>query len=219
MFRNRTSLLTIYLRLWITGNNVANNVQFITHSLLIVSLHETSIYQEPQVLFLCSLTLLVIVKNGQHFNLLWVKLWLEELISYVTLPLEWTRSLLKQWWSVTSCTSLLCLIIFSKVSVLYWSSFILSNFYFYFTTFQSIRSKFLLHYIRKINNKKITWIKKDVTPYNTSRAPRRRWGVWFMNKCIIFNEPVKSVRKSHQKSNSRFGMVLESTTHWFKLSV
>ncbi len=34
-----------------------------------------------------------------------------------------------------------------QVSVLYWSSFILSNFYFYFTTFQSIRSYFLLHYI------------------------------------------------------------------------
>ncbi len=34
-----------------------------------------------------------------------------------------------------------------QVSVLYWSSFILSNFYFYFTTFQSIRLYFLLHYI------------------------------------------------------------------------
>ncbi len=34
-----------------------------------------------------------------------------------------------------------------QVSVLYWSSFILSNFYFYFTTFQSIISYFLLHYI------------------------------------------------------------------------
>ncbi len=37
-----------------------------------------------------------------------------------------------------------------------------------------------------------------VTPYNTSRAPRRGSGVWFMNKLIIFNEPVQSVRKSQQ---------------------
>ncbi len=54
----------------------------------------------------------------------------------------------RQWWSVTKynyfVTVLECIF---QVSVLYWSSFILSNFYFYFTTFQSIRSYFLLHYI------------------------------------------------------------------------
>ncbi len=50
-------------------------------------------------------------------------------------------------------------------------------------------------------------MKHIVTPYNTSRAPRRRCGVWFMNKLIIFNEAVKSVRKSQQTIHSRIGMI------------
>ncbi len=54
----------------------------------------------------------------------------------------------RQWWSVTkSFTSLLYLSTFFQVSVLYWSNFILSNFYFYFNTLQSLRSYFLLIYI------------------------------------------------------------------------
>ncbi len=50
------------------------------------------------------------------------------------------------------------------------------NFYFYFTTFRSIRSYFFtsLHFIKHI-----------VTPYKTSRAPRRRSGVWFMNNWLF----------------------------------
>ncbi len=45
-----------------------------------------------------------------------------------------------------------------QVSVLYWSSFILTNFYFYFTTFQSTKSYFLLHYISlNISLKKNTY--------------------------------------------------------------
>ncbi len=43
--------------------------------------------------------------------------------------------------------------------------------------------------------------------------------VWFMNKLIIFNEPVQSVRNSHQTIHSRIAAVLESTTHWFKWTV
>ncbi len=54
----------------------------------------------------------------------------------------------KQWWSVTKYNYFVTVLKYIfQVSVLYWSSFILSNFYFYFTTFQSIRSYFLLHYI------------------------------------------------------------------------
>ncbi len=57
-----------------------------------------------------------------------------------------TRS--DQWWSVTKYNYFVTVLKYIfQVSVLYWSSFILSNFYFYFTTFQSIRSYFLLHYI------------------------------------------------------------------------
>ncbi len=53
-----------------------------------------------------------------------------------------------QWWSVTKYNYFVTVLKYIfQVSVLYWSSFILSNFYFYFTTFQSIRSYFLLHYI------------------------------------------------------------------------
>ncbi len=53
---------------------------------------------------------------------------------------------LKQWWSVTKYNYFVTVLKYIfQVSVLYWSSFILSNFY--FTTFQSIRSYFLLHYI------------------------------------------------------------------------
>ncbi len=55
---------------------------------------------------------------------------------------------IKQWWSVTKYNYFVTVLKYIfQVSVLYWSSFILSNFYFYFTTFQSIRSYFLLHYI------------------------------------------------------------------------
>ncbi len=55
---------------------------------------------------------------------------------------------LLQWWSVTKYNYFVTVLKYIfQVSVLYWSSFILSNFYFYFTTFQSIRSYFLLHYI------------------------------------------------------------------------
>ncbi len=54
----------------------------------------------------------------------------------------------KQWWSVTKYNYFVTVLKYIfQVSVLYWSSFILSNFYFYFTTFQSIISYFLLHYI------------------------------------------------------------------------
>ncbi len=54
----------------------------------------------------------------------------------------------EQWLSVTKWNIFVTVLKYSfQVSVLYWSSFILSNFYFYFTTFQSIRSHFLLHYI------------------------------------------------------------------------
>ncbi len=54
----------------------------------------------------------------------------------------------RQWWSVTKYNYFVTVLKYIfQVSVLYWSSFILSNFYFYFTTFQSIRSYFLLHYI------------------------------------------------------------------------
>ncbi len=54
----------------------------------------------------------------------------------------------QQWWSVTKYNYFVTVLKYIfHVSVLYWSSFILSNFYFYFTTFQSIRSYFLLHYI------------------------------------------------------------------------
>ncbi len=54
----------------------------------------------------------------------------------------------QQWWSVTKYNYFVTVLKYIfQVSVLYWSSFILSNFYFYFTTFQSIRSYFLLHYI------------------------------------------------------------------------
>ncbi len=54
----------------------------------------------------------------------------------------------EQWWSVTKYNYFVTVLKYIfQVSVLYWSSFILSNFYFYFTTFQSIRSYFLLHYI------------------------------------------------------------------------
>ncbi len=53
-----------------------------------------------------------------------------------------------QWWSVTKYNYFVTVLKYIfQVSVLYWSSFILSNFYFYFITFQSIRSYFLLHYI------------------------------------------------------------------------
>ncbi len=53
-----------------------------------------------------------------------------------------------QWWSITKYNYFVTVLKYIfQVSVLYWSSFILSNFYFYFTTFQSIRSYFLLHYI------------------------------------------------------------------------
>ncbi len=53
-----------------------------------------------------------------------------------------------QWWSVTKYNYFVTVLKYIfQVSILYWSSFILSNFYFYFTTFQSIRSYFLLHYI------------------------------------------------------------------------
>ncbi len=53
-----------------------------------------------------------------------------------------------QWWSVTKYNYFVTVLKYIfQVSVLYWSSFILSNFYFYFTTFQRIRSYFLLHYI------------------------------------------------------------------------
>ncbi len=46
-----------------------------------------------------------------------------------------------QWWSVTKYNYFVTVLKYIfQVSVLYWSSFILSNFYFYFTTFQSIRS-------------------------------------------------------------------------------
>ncbi len=52
----------------------------------------------------------------------------------------------KQWWSVTKYNYFVTVLKYIfQVSVLYWSSFILSNFY--FTTFQSTRSYFLLHYI------------------------------------------------------------------------
>ncbi len=54
----------------------------------------------------------------------------------------------QQWWSVTKYNYFVTVLKYIfQVSVLYWSSFILSDFYFYFTTFQSIRSYFLLHYI------------------------------------------------------------------------
>ncbi len=65
----------------------------------------------------------------------------------------WTETvngaaMIYQWWSVTKYNYFVTVLKYIfQVSVLYWSSFILSNFYFYFTTFQSIRSYFLLHYI------------------------------------------------------------------------
>ncbi len=60
----------------------------------------------------------------------------------------WTFLDYNQWWSVTKYNYFVTVLKYIfQVSVLYWSSFILSNFYFYFTTFQSIRSYFLLHYI------------------------------------------------------------------------
>ncbi len=65
----------------------------------------------------------------------WVGFWVENVENY-------------QWWSVTKYNYFVTVLKYIfQVSVLYWSSFILSNFYFYFTTFQSIRSYFLLHYI------------------------------------------------------------------------
>ncbi len=68
----------------------------------------------------------------------------ELLYYFLNTPFTW-RS---QWWSVTKYNYFVTVLKYIfQVSVLYWSSFILSNFYFYFTTFQSIRSYFLLHYI------------------------------------------------------------------------
>ncbi len=62
-----------------------------------------------------------------------------------------------QWWSVTKYNYFVTVLKYIfQVSVLYWSSFILSNFYFHFTTFQSIRSYFLLHYISE-NISLLTW--------------------------------------------------------------
>ncbi len=61
---------------------------------------------------------------------------------------KWPLLCKHQWWSVTKYNYFVTVLKYIfQVSVLYWSSFILSNFYFYFTTFQSIRSYFLLHYI------------------------------------------------------------------------
>ncbi len=61
---------------------------------------------------------------------------------------KFQRQSKQQWWSVTKYNYFVTVLKYIfQVSVLYWSSFILSNFYFYFTTFQSIRSYFLLHYI------------------------------------------------------------------------
>ncbi len=73
----------------------------------------------------------------------------------------------------------------SQVSVLYWSIFILGNFY--FTTFQVIILYFLLHYISE----------KHVLPRyfeleKSSRTKRRDRAVRFLNELILFNKPVKS---------------------------
>ncbi len=94
-----------------------------------------------------------------------------------------------QWWSVTKLQLLRTVLKYIfQVSVLYWSSFILSNFYFYFTTFQSIRSYFYF-----------TTFHKHIVTRDTPRAPRRRSGVWFMNKLILFNEPVQSFANRHKR--------------------
>ncbi len=104
-----------------------------------------------------------------------------------------------QWWSVTKYNYFVTVLKYIfQVSVLYWSSFILSNFPFqhsYIPTHKIVLFT-SLHFIKHI-----------VTPYNSSRAPRRRSGVWFMNKLILFNEPVQSVRKSQQTIHSRIGMI------------
>ncbi len=72
----------------------------------------------------------------------WIEWWLMHIICK-TLVISYF-----QWWSVTKYNYFVTVLKYIfQVSVLYWSSFILSNFYFYFTTFQSIRSYFLLHYI------------------------------------------------------------------------
>ncbi len=68
----------------------------------------------------------------------------------------------------------------------------------------------LLHYIPK--HKIVlfyftTFYKTYRYSRDTSRAPRRRSGVWFMNKLILFNEPVQSVRKSQQTIHSRMAMI------------
>ncbi len=41
----------------------------------------------------------------------------------------------------------------------------------------------------------------------SSHAPRRKSSVLFMYELIIFNEPVKFVRKSHQTIHSRIGLI------------
>ncbi len=131
----------------------------------------------------------------------WHKSTLLQSISY----LRWNNFIMDlfitntQWWSVTKYNYFVTVLKYIfQVSVLYWSSFILSNFYFYFTTFQSIRSYFFYF---------TTFHKTYRYSRDTSRAPRRRSGVWLMNKLILFNEPVQSVRKSQQTIHSRIAMI------------
>ncbi len=112
---------------------------------------------------------------------------------------------------MTKCKCKTAVVVSNEVALLrYLSTFFK---YLYFTgvvlfwvtfTFTS------LHYIPEhkiILFTSLHFIKHIVTSYNTSRAPRRRSGVWLMNKLIIFNEPVQPVRKSQQMIHSRMGMI------------
>ncbi len=120
-----------------------------------------------------------------------------------------------QWWSVTKYNYFVTVLKYIfQVSVLYWSSFILSNFYFYFTTFQSIRSYFLLHYI-SLNISLLTW-------YITCSETQKRCLIHeqtdsFQWTCSIGSQI--TANDSFTNCNDTIAAVLESKTHWFKWSV
>ncbi len=105
---------------------------------------------------------------------------------------------MNQWWSVTKYNYFVTVLKYIfQVSVLYWSSFIWVTF-----TFTSLHPKHKIVLFTSLH-----FIKHSITPYNTSHAPRRRSGVWFMNKLILFNEPVQSVRKSQQTIHLQIAMI------------
>ncbi len=76
-----------------------------------------------------------------------------------------------QWWSVTKYNYFVTVLKYIfQGSVLYWSSFILSNFYFYFTTLQSIRSVLFtsLHFIKHIVSHVIHHVLRDAETVSDS---------------------------------------------------